>query len=257
MRDTSDMMDDAMSEDTVMDYGNDDGNTDDLINLATDISNSSSTIHDAAERLLTLLGVEDSDDDFYSSSEDEGVEVDLEDNESNESIRKRGNVKLLHQLANSLAQELRYSQKQSFLLKNTSTRFPETHEYPTQSIEVDQNRAYSSNFSNSFHHQSVLEKLGNSSSDYSSVDMASIDEYGSRKRLKVDEENFETLPDDKMSLGLSSYTSSWDSGWNACAHEAIRYLIEKEGLPPHHPTILALKNHLFTQKDKTFTQYLI
>ncbi|PBC27788.1 hypothetical protein APICC_10098 [Apis cerana cerana] len=84
MRDTSDMMsEDSLSEDTMMDCEGDAGGLDELVDLATDVADSSPTIRDAAERLLTLLGVDEEESEespvsSSSSSEDEGVELDGE-----------------------------------------------------------------------------------------------------------------------------------------------------------------------------------
>lgn len=49
--------------------------------------------------------------------------------------------------------------------------------------------------------------------------------------------------------------SSWDAGWDACASEALRYLTEDEGLPLHHPTVVAMKSHLELQRERAFMQY--
>lgn len=50
-------------------------------------------------------------------------------------------------------------------------------------------------------------------------------------------------------------TDSWAAGWDACANETLRYLVEDEGLPLHHPTVVAMKNHLDLQKERAYAQH--
>ncbi|XP_012278327.1 uncharacterized protein LOC105698554 isoform X2 [Orussus abietinus] len=114
MRRSTGVIEDLFVEDTMMECSGDDGgDLDDFVDLVTDIADSAPTIH-AAERLLTLLRVDEDED---ASSEDEGVEVDVEDSEDEEDLEKPS---FLHHLAASLAQELKFS-------KQTSSKF---HQLP-------------------------------------------------------------------------------------------------------------------------------
>ena len=68
-------------------------------------------------------------------------------------------------------------------------------------------------------------------------------------RVRVDES--ERLKGEPISnQELSS--NIWNTGWDACASEALRYLVEDEGLPPHHPTVVTMKNHLDVQREQAF-----
>ncbi|XP_074096658.1 uncharacterized protein LOC141525869 [Cotesia typhae] len=204
MRDTSDMMEDAMSEDTMMDCRGD-GGVSDLSDLTTDISDTSANIRVAAERLLNLLGVEGEDDDFLSS-EDEGVELDIDDEDDDVIFSDDENNRLLQQLANSLAEELKASSHQQ-------SSSPASSLAPSASSATQKYQSYHAD----------LEDL-------------ELD-YRSHKRLKVD------------NVQHPSPVCSWNTGWDACATEAVRYLMEEEGLAGHHPTVLALKNHLALQRN--------
>lgn len=159
----------------------------------------------AAERLLNLLGVEDEDDDFLSS-EDEGVELDIDDEDDDVIFSDDENNRLLQQLANSLAEELKAS-------SHRQSSSPASPLAPSASSATRKYQSYHAD----------LEDL-------------ELD-YRSHKRLKVD--NVQT----------SSPVCSWNTGWDACATEAVRYLMEEEGLAGHHPTVLALKNHLALQRN--------
>ncbi|XP_017884513.1 uncharacterized protein LOC108627670 [Ceratina calcarata] len=233
MRDTSDMMEDGLCEDSMECEGDGRGGGLELVDTATE--DSSPTIRDAAERLLTLLGVED-DEDFGSSSEDEdeGVELDeLEDDFEEE----QENARLLHQLAASLAKELKQScQKPRRPLSKEWDR----NQVKTNCLEVHSRLQDQSSFKE-------IHYRDNKSSTREPETQESIQIYQCRDtdRLRMDQNLEERVPP----------SSSWNAGWDACATEALRYLVEDEGLPPHHPTILAMKDHLDLQRERSFVRY--
>lgn len=279
MRDTSDMMEDALSEDTMMDCGGDGGGLEDFVDLATDITDNSPTIRDAAERLLTLLGMdEDDDEDLLSSSEDEGVEVDIDELEDDD--EQTENTKLLHQLAASLAQELKYSQKQSSTSSNRAAHPDSTHsvemilqntsylgrgclqdhqvDHPKTSVHqsdidfdrdhffdnLDEQNANFTKFRNFGNFRHDRQGLHSRSSDFTSLDRCRwTDDPGATQAVRSFGSQQEQDP------------GSWATGWDACATEALRYLVEDEGLPPHHPTVVAMKNHLDLQRERAFAHY--
>lgn len=282
MRDTSDMMEDALSEDTMMDCGGDSGGLEDLVELAGDAVDSSSSIRDAAERLLTMLGVDD-DHDYLSSSEDEGVEVDVDEfGDEDEDEDDLPNTKLLHQLAASLAQELKYSRQKSSSVPNCTSiheervNFENRHnEVPSIDMEEDEPsnpHSYPSNHSglidssnNSYTSDFLNPVCGKYTADYLHQRSSSISSSSSSKEapspgracldrclgLQEFVENAETM----SSSEDGQISDSWSAGWDACATETLRYLVEDEGLPPHHPTVLAMKNHLEVQRDRAVVQF--
>ncbi|CAK9833532.1 hypothetical protein ANTRET_LOCUS10199 [Anthophora retusa] len=247
MRDTSDMMEDALSEDTTMDCDGERGGYEELVDLASDVADSSSTIRDAAERLLTLLGVDEDHDDLLSSSEDEGVELDeLEDDEE-----ETENNRLLHQLAASLAKEL----KQSHHQKQNTTRLPSTrdHQIPTtetsylehsclQEQNIKGTSCYRDSLADKRHRQDTSRSYGKQDDILESYQCL-------EGRLWTDQEA------EEGNSRREQVPASWNAGWDACATEALRYLVEDEGLPPHHPTVLAMKDHLELQRERAFVQY--
>ncbi|XP_076292391.1 uncharacterized protein LOC143214829 [Lasioglossum baleicum] len=245
MRDTSDMMEDALSEDTMMNCGGDGGGLEDLVDLATDVADSSPTIRDAAERLLTLLGVDDENEDLLSSSEDEGVELDeLEDEED-----EQENTRLLHQLAASLAAEL----KQSHQKQTSSSRLSRSpcDRKDLESSYLEHDCLEDQDVQEMSYHDELPEKWPCSSSSRDKQDFRESYEYLDH-RLRMDED----LEDLKDSRSLQEQVpASWGAGWDACASEALRYLVEDEGLPLHHPTVLAMKDHLEMQRGRAFAQY--
>lgn len=237
MRDTSDMMEDALYEDTMEcegDGGGGGGIGSELVDTATE--ESSPTIRDAAERLLTLLGVEN-DEDFGSSSEDEdeGVELDeLEDDFEDE----QENTRLLHQLAASLAKELKQScQKPRRLVAKEWDRNP----VKTNCLEV-RSRVQDQESFKGVHYR-------DNKSSSRETETQEFYQCRDTDRLRMDQNVEERVPQS------SSSSSSWNAGWDACATEALRYLVEDEGLPPHHPTILAMKDHLDLQRERAFVRY--
>ncbi|XP_003493964.1 uncharacterized protein LOC100741879 isoform X1 [Bombus impatiens] len=253
MRDTSDMMEDSLSEETMMDYEGDGGELEELVDLATDVADSSLTIRDAAERLLTLLGVDEDLEDLVSSSEDEGVELD--DLDEDEEEDQRENVRLLHQLAASLAEELKQSHQ-----KQTSNRLLARGDpfdrdrmeligmsYLEHSCldEVEDPKG------SSCYRDSVADKCQRQDSSHSFGKQHAIFEpYQCLEgRLRMDQER------DEGNSDVEQVPASWNAGWDACATEALRYLVEDEGLPPHHPTVVAMKDHLELQRERAFARY--
>ncbi|KYN32934.1 hypothetical protein ALC56_12750 [Trachymyrmex septentrionalis] len=184
------------------------------------------TCVDAAERLLTLLGMDEDDEDLLSSEEDEGVEVDIDELEEDD--EETDNTKLLHQLAASLAQELKYSQKQS-----SSSRAAYQDQSTMHSVEMLQDTSY----------------LGR----------GCLQDQVDHPKTSVRQNNFGHAATQAAGKSFSNQQEqnpdSWTAGWNACATEALRYLVEDEGLPLHHPTVIAMKNHLDLQKERAFIQY--
>ncbi|XP_076241433.1 uncharacterized protein LOC143183659 [Calliopsis andreniformis] len=246
MRDTSDMMEDALSEDTMMDCGGD-GGLEDFVDLATDVADSAPTIRDAAERLLTLLGMDEDDDDLVSSSEDEGVELDVDELEDEEDERE--NSRLLHQLAASLAKELKQShQKQSATRPLARSPFDRDQmdlvdtSYLEHSCLQGQDLKGASRF-----HDSVPEKRQRQETTCSFGKEVLVECLDQRLRMDVE-------PEEQRSH-QGQVSATWSTGWDACATEALRYLVEDEGLPPHHPTVLAMKDHLELQRERAFAQY--
>ncbi|KYQ55711.1 hypothetical protein ALC60_05353 [Trachymyrmex zeteki] len=278
MRDTNDMMEDALSEDTMMDCGGDSGEDsgglEDFVNLSTNITDNSRTIQDAAERLLTLLGMDEDDEDLLSSEEDEGVEVDIDELEEDD--EETDNTKLLHQLAASLAQELKYSQKQS-----SSSRAAYQDQNTMHSVEMLQDTSYlgrgclqdqvdhpkTSVRQNNFGHDDLdfFDDLDEQNANFTkftnfgnfrqephgrTLDSSSLDH-----RLWTDDSGSTQAAGKSFSNQQEQNPDSWTAGWDACATEALRYLVEDEGLPLHHPTVIAMKNHLDLQRERAFIQY--
>ncbi|EGI62822.1 PREDICTED: uncharacterized protein LOC105148684 [Acromyrmex echinatior] len=276
MRDTNDMMEDALSEDTMMDCGGDSGEDsgglEDFVNLSTNITDNSRTIQDAAERLLTLLGMDEDDEDLLSSEEDEGVEVDIDEEDDEET----DNTKLLHQLAASLAQELKYSQKQS-----SSSRAAYQDQNTMHSVEMLQDTSYlgrgclqdqvdhpkTSVRQNNFGHGDLdfFDDLDEQNANFTkftnfenfrqeprgrTLDSSSLDH-----RLWTDDSAATQAAGKSFNNQQEQNPDSWTAGWDACATEALRYLVEDEGLPLHHPTVVAMKNHLDLQRERAFIQY--
>ncbi|XP_011297487.1 uncharacterized protein [Fopius arisanus] len=244
----NDMMEDAMSEDTMMDCGSEGEGLDELVHLSCQISDSLPNIRDAAERLLTLLGVDEDED----SSEDEGVELDLDD-------EGLDNSRFLHQLATSLVQELKYTQKPTSFhplpLNDLQEQIQQMdvsgEENPAQGIlQSSQN---SSSFSQKFSNPSEQIVSSRPNPHYVAL-RTSCDGYITNKRCRL-EETREEEENDEDSVLSGDIVSSWSAGWEACATEAVRYLLEVEGLPPQHPKVLSLKSHLEVQKDRAFSQF--
>lgn len=245
------------------------------------------TCADAAERLLTLLGMDEGNEDLLSSSEDEGVEVDIDELEDDD--EESENTKLLHQLAVSLAQELKYSQQRSPSSSSgraahqgrSSTLVEMLHEgtsYHDRGCLQDQAnpKSVASVYQNDlFVHDNLdgrntvgrtkLASFGNfcqerqqpHSGSFEPKDTANLGFAGYMnldRRLRMDD------PDSATQSGKSfdqqeQDSGTWSAGWDACATEALRYLVEDEGLPLHHPTVIAMKNHLDLQRERAFAQY--
>ncbi|KYN14824.1 hypothetical protein ALC57_12933 [Trachymyrmex cornetzi] len=232
------------------------------------------TCVDAAERLLTLLGMDEDDEDLLSSEEDEGVEVDIDELEEDD--EETDNTKLLHQLAASLAQELKYSQKQS-----SSSRAAYQDQSTTHSVEMLQDTSYlgrgclqdqvdhpkTSVRQNNFGHDDLdfFDDLDEQNANFTkftnfenfrqeprgrTLDPSSLDH-----RLWTDDSATTQTAGKSFSNQQEQNPDSWTAGWDACATEALRYLVEDEGLPLHHPTVIAMKNHLDLQRERAFIQY--
>ncbi|KAF7417975.1 hypothetical protein HZH68_000628 [Vespula germanica] len=294
----------------MMDCGGDGGALEDFVELATDIADSSRTIRDAAERLLTLLGVDDENDDLLSSSEDEGVEVDVEDEEDED---RPENTRLLHQLAASLAQELKYSQQKhdpgpTRIIAQGRGNFDERD----QNVEMVQDDSFhgQSPFRNQidlktsdsqFHGDPFVQNQFAPTRRYSfgysfQGHSNDLDVFETKESLKTSNRHhyrhyhhhhhhhhhhhrrrrhrhhhhhqqqqqqqqqqqhrskMNDEQEERSILHRDHVSGSWGSGWDACATEALRYLVEDEGLPAHHPTVLAMKNHLELQRGRVFAQ---
>ncbi|XP_003702962.1 uncharacterized protein LOC100882005 [Megachile rotundata] len=237
MKDTSDTMKDDLSEDTMMDCEGDGGGGLDLTN---DVADSSPTIRDAAERLLTLLGVDEENEDLMSSSEDEGVELDLDEPDDDED--EEDNARLLHQLV-SLAKELKQQTHQK------SSRIPARSSFKDSIDFMDTNclergRLPEPSFKGSCYRNSLPDKCQKQDSRFVSKDQGFLETrqcFDPCSRMTQQAEG-----------GGPQVSGSWNAGWDACTAEALRYLVEDEGLHPHHPTVLAMKSHLELQRERAF-----
>ncbi|XP_051165512.1 uncharacterized protein LOC127284223 [Leptopilina boulardi] len=268
MRNNSDIMEDNTSEDTMMDCGEDEKELDDLMELAANIANSSPSIKDAAERLLTLLGVDEENDDF--SSEDEGVEIDLDEIDDDEDGKK--NSSLLQQLAVSLAQELKFTQRKNI---HSTTRTTIQNNSLFENCDVEKNIQHmnlsqeSSFLHHHHHHHNKKNDLyletkneGYSSYEFKSFGKTFCESSSKRELLKKNKKSPYSrvnrtdgsqikMKDNKL-LNLESNLNSWNAGWESCASETLRYLVVDEGLSPHHPTVVAMRNHLDLQREQAF-----
>lgn len=219
--------------------------------------------------------MDEDDEDLLSSSEDEGVEVDIDELEEDD--EETDNTKLLHQLAASLAQELKYSQKQS-----TSSRVAYQGQSTMHNAEMLQDTSYLGHdcLQDQVDHPKTSVRQNGFAHDLDFFD--DLDERNANFTKFTNFRNF--LPElqephgrtfDSSSLGHRLWTDpaatqagksfsnhqqeqdpdSWTAGWDACTTETLRYLVEDEGLPPHHPTVIAMKNHLELQRERAFAQY--
>ena len=214
---------------------------------------------------MTLLSAQDDDDandddDVSSSSEDEGVELDDEsDDDDDDDEETPEKSKFLHQLASSLVQELKYSHK----VPSVTARLPNHQRTLRNSHTVSQMQ-----FMEVSQEASLSEAPRSSKyfvNDYRnrSVDYKSMQLYGGSKvemNVSLSPSKFRGDPRYRdegttVSAGDPIVSGSWIVGWDACAAEAIRYLVEDEGLSPHHPTVLAMKNHLEIQRERAASQY--
>ncbi|XP_029680642.1 uncharacterized protein LOC115246142 isoform X3 [Formica exsecta] len=220
---------------------------------------------------------EDDDEDLLSSSEDEGVEVDIDELEDDD--EQTENTKLLHQLAASLAQELKYSQKQSSTSSNRAAHPDSTH-----NVEMIQNTSYLGRGCLQDHqvdhpktsvHQSDIDFDRDHFFDNLDEQNANFTKFRNFGNFRHDRQGLHSRSFDFTSLDRCRWTDdpgatqavrsfgsqqeqdpgSWATGWDACATEALRYLVEDEGLPPHHPTVVAMKNHLDLQRERAFAHY--
>lgn len=218
--------------------------------------------------------MDEDDEDLLSSSEDEGVEVDIDEEDDEET----DNTKLLHQLAASLAQELKYSQKQS-----SSSRVAYQDQGVIHNVEMLQDTNYLSRGclqnqvdhpktsvrQNSFDHDSLnyfddldeqnanFTKFTNFGNLYQEPHGRTFESSNLDYRLWTDNPaaTIQQAGKSFSSQQEQNPDSSWTAGWDACATEALRYLVEDEGLPLHHPTVIAMKNYLDLQRERALTQY--
>lgn len=216
--------------------------------------------------------MDEDDEDLLSSEEDEGVEVDIDELEEDD--EETDNTKLLHQLAASLAQELKYSQKQS-----SSSRVAYQDQSTMHNVEMLQDTSYLGRgcLQDQVDHPKTSVRQNGFGRDLDFLD--DLDEQNANFTKFTNFGNFRQEPHgrafDSSSLDRrlwmddpaatqagKSFGSqqeqnpdSWPAGWDACATEALRYLVEDEGLPFHHPTVIAMKNHLDLQRERAFTQY--
>ncbi|KAK0175754.1 hypothetical protein PV327_009481 [Microctonus hyperodae] len=288
MRETSShVMEDAMTDDDVMDCGlNADDGMDDLEDSASNINISTSKIQDAAERLLTLLCVNELDDDYLSSSEDEGVGIDSNYDENDDDEYGSFNSRLLQQLATSLTEELKYVKIQNnnitiknntqsnrtMVIKNMDDDKEQTQrmditytddEYQTirgQSSKLGSK--YGINYHASYQHKENLEtkyqEIICKISDNEIVHSLDSDNYFVTNKRCRSKECHRNINEEKNKTSEKCESPSlWSAGWDSCAAEAIRYLIEVEGLDPSSPTVLALKDHLEIQRKHALCSYAI
>lgn len=213
--------------------------------------------------------MDEDDEDLLSSSEDEGVEVDI--NELDENDEETDNTKLLHQLAASLVQELKYSQKQTtgsrvayqdqsvihMEMQDTSYLgrdcLQSQMDHPKTSVHQDGFDL--DHFDNLDEQNANFTKFINFGNLRHEPHGRTFDSSNLDHRLWTDDSAV-TIQQTEKSFSSQQNPNSWIAGWDACATEALRYLVEDEGLPLHHPTIVAMKNYLDLQRERAFTQYL-
>lgn len=241
---------------------------------------------------------EDGEEDLVSSSEDEGVEVDI-DELGDDDLQGAENTKLLCQLATSLAQEFKYSRKPpssadratcqdrsstygaAEMLRNTSY----LDRGCLQQAQADPKAIAPVRQSDFFVHDDGLGARNVTTTDYGRAKFASFDGFQRQdcqepshsrrsfepkdtaslagfagymsleRRLRMDDAPMEAAQSGKHFGQQEQDSGSWAAGWDACATEALRYLVEDEGLPLHHPTVIAMKNHLDLQRERAFAQY--
>lgn len=194
--------------------------------------------------------MEDENEDPLSSSEDEGVELDADELEDDD--EELENTRLLHQLAASLAEELKQShQKQNPARLLTRSPFDRDRMELAETSYGEHGCLQGQDAKGGRYRETVPDRLQRQENSRSFVK-----EHGFAEsyecldhRLRMDAEPEDIVdPQDQV-------PASWGAGWDACAAEALRYLVEDEGLPPHHPTVLAMKDHLETQRERAFAQY--
>lgn len=201
--------------------------------------------------LLASENYDDDDDDLLSSSEDEGVDLDDEDSEDDSD--NPINTRLLHQLAASLTQELKFSQTQISL----SCKAPQSsHNYQAnetpQHMEVAHEINYQAeNYDVKF--DNYTEHKNNSNFIQNNQTSDCID-FVSNKRCRLDQ-YCHSMKQEENNVGEdSSISSSWGVGWDDCTAEAVKYLTDIEGLSPQHPIVLSLKNHLQLKREMAVAQ---
>lgn len=201
-----------------------------------------------------MLGVDEEDpEDLVSSSEDEGVELDeLDEDDDEEDDDEPENARLLHQLAASLAMEL----KQSHQLKQSSSKHPRTGD------SFDRDRRVELIGTSYLEHSCAVQQAGNTKESSCCRDIVadkSSRTFGKQRAIVIEPRDRrcpdEDEDEDEGNSVDEQVPMSWNAGWDACATEALRYLVEDEGLPPHHPTVLAMKDHLELQRERAFARY--
>lgn len=216
--------------------------------------------------------MDEDDEDLLSSSEDEGVEVDIDELEEDD--EETDNTKLLHQLATSLAQELKYSQKQS-----SSSRVAYQDQNVIDNVEMDTNylsrgclqnqvdHPKTSVHQNNFNHDNLnyfdLDEQNANFTKFTNFENLCQEPHGRTfESSNLDQRLWTDNPTATIQQAGKSFSSqqeqnpdSWTAGWDACATEALRYLVEDEGLPLHHPTVISMKNYLDLQRERALTQY--
>lgn len=175
---------------------------------------------------MSLLGV---CGEFDDDSEDEGVDLENDESEDEES-ESHEDSRLLHQLAASLTQELK-QQSPTLITRVNNAQSNSCDLY--QSMDVTQE---SSN-------QLPMDGLHL----LDSVDEASTTEDDC---LKSNNHGKSIVSECHESTRLW-----WSTGWNACSTEVLRYLQEVEALPAHHPTVVAMKNHLEAQRQRAIFNF--
>lgn len=81
--------------------------------------------------------------------------------------------------------------------------------------------------------------------------------FVSEKRCRLNECHRSINEEKNKTSEKCESSSLWSAGWDSCAAEAIRYLIDIEGLDPNNPTVLALKEHLEIQRKHALCSYAI
>lgn len=224
---------------------------------------------------------EDEDLDEDLPSEDEGVEADLEEFASEDDETETS--KFLHKLAASLAQELEYSHKQSL---PSSSR--EAHQSRSSMQQYNSETVQETSYLGRDCLQDRVDHpiVSVQDDDFDPVDELNderdasftqfTEQFGSFRRDRQKQHNPPPFASSSSDLDrrvwpeVSTSThagrsfggqqehdaNSWTAGWDACTTEALRYLVEDEGLPFHHPTVVAMKNHLHLQRERAYAQYV-
>ena len=158
----------------------------------------------------------DEEEELLSCSEDEGVEADLSENE--ECFDDNSNLKVLYQLAVLLTEELKCPARKSSWCGDMQG----------DADTCNQN-------------MEGVQRLNNQCNEFDEKCIPKRDDD------QIMESGLHRLSPE---VEMKDDTCMWTAGWDACTAETLRYLVEVEGLPVHHPTVLAMKNHLQTQRER-------